>query len=318
MFKKSSAFIFVLFSVFFLFGGAARAQESEAAANSALTGVALPAGAERILPQSVPAEITQVFDKIIAAGGGKLRKGDTEVLAWAGANYKKANASAMINRLTATLKNAGWQYSIEGEESGMTVFAAVKEGAPRRAIIGFHGATDDALVFAWMEVLSANGDAGDNQKVEDETPQTVNSPASNAAHGSVIGTWGNGSTAMMGEKYQNGTIASRGGSTFKYVFHPNGAFEFVGYMESTLYGCTTSIFQDKRGKYSIKGNQITLNLTKNFWRNQYSCSPASNKERNYTLTPETYTFRIKRNDYGRDEICLTGEKAEACYERRQD
>lgn len=53
MFKKNISALFVLFSAIFIFGSAARAQETEAAASSGLTGVSLPAGAQRVLPNSV-------------------------------------------------------------------------------------------------------------------------------------------------------------------------------------------------------------------------------------------------------------------------
>lgn len=318
MFKKIPAILFVLFSAIFIFNTSAAAQETEAAASSDLTGVALPAGANRILPGSVPAEVTQVFDKIIAAGGGKVRKGATEVLVWAGADYKKANAPAIVNRLTGTLKNAGWQYSVEGEESGMIVFSAFKEGAPRRAVVGFHGATDDALVFSWMEILAANGNGNGNLNQSNTDAQSDDPVQSSTGGGSLVGTWTNGTTSMLGEKNMTtGAVTSRNGSTFKYVFHANGSFEFVGYMESTMYGCTTSLFNDKRGRYQLSGNQLTLVPSKNFWRNQYSCSPASNKERDYTLERETYTFRTKQDEYGKTLVCLANAKGESCY-RRED
>lgn len=316
MFKKDLAALFVLFSTIFIFSAAANAQETEAASSSGLTGISLPAGANRVLPGSVPAEITDMFDKIAAAGDGKLQKGDTEVLVWGGSNYRKANADGIVSRLTSTLQAAGWKYSVEGAESGLTVFLAVKEGAPRRAVIGFHGATDDALVFAWMEVLSANG------AVNNQTPDNLRNdrdvPLRNSGGGSsIVGTWTNGTTSMNYEQYQNGSTAFRNGSTFKYVFRADGSFESVGLMASTMYGCTTTLFNDKRGKYQINGNQLTFIPSKNYWKNTYSCSPASNKERDHTLERETYEFRTKQDEYGKTLICLANAKGESCY-RRED
>src|SRR5689334_14070144 len=101
MLKKFLSTLFILFSSIFIFNQAAHAQETEAVTSSNLTGVALPAGANRVLPGSVPAEITQTFDKIVAAGNGKVRQGDSEVLVWGGSDYKKANAAGIINRLTS-------------------------------------------------------------------------------------------------------------------------------------------------------------------------------------------------------------------------
>lgn len=318
MFKKNIAALCLLLTVVLILGRAAQAQDSEAAASSALTGVALPAGASRILPGSVPAEVTQAFDKITAAGNGKFQKGDSEVLVWAGSNYRKANAPAIVGRLTAALKAAGWQYTVEGDEGGLTVFSVVKEGANRRALVGFHGATDDALIFSWMEILTPNGSVnGDgNGRSEDDSPVEKVRNIRNSG-GSLVGTWSNGSTSMNVEKYTDGTSAFRNGSTYKYVFHPDGRFEFIGLMASTMYGCTTTLFNDKRGQYQISGSQITLVPSKNFWRNQYSCAPNSNKERDYVLERETYDFRTKTDEYGKTLVCLANAKGEACY-RRED
>ena len=318
MFKAKTAILFLLFSAIFIFNTApARAQETEAAANSNLTGIALPAGAQRVLPGSVPAEVTEAFDKMTAAGEGKFRQGDSEVLVWAGSNYRKANAAAIVNRLKSTLQAAGWQYADEGTQDGLTVFTALKEGSPRRGVVGFHGATDDALIFSWMEILptgTARADGDSRQDARRNATPTRNSDGG----GSIVGTWTNGSTSMLGERNTTtGAVTSRNGSTYKYVFNANGSFEFVGYLESTMYGCTTALFNDKRGKFQISGDRITLVPNKNYWKNTYSCSPNSNKEKNHTLEAETYTFRTKQDEYGKTLICLASDKGESCY-RRED
>lgn len=319
MFKRNSVILLVLFSAIFIFSTTTttRAQETEAAASSNLTGIALPTGAQRVLPGSVPAEVTRVFDKMTAAGEGKFRQGDSEVLVWAGSNYRKANAAGIVNRLTTTLRSAGWQYSVEGTEGGLTVFTAIKEGAPRRGVVGFHGATDDALIFSWMEILLTGNSQTDNNPRQNERQNSTPTRNSNGG-GSIVGTWTNGSTSMLGERNTTtGAVTSRNGSTYKYVFNADGSFEFIGYLESTMYGCTTSLFNDKRGSFQISGNQITFTPSKNYWKNTYSCAPNSNKEKNHTLEQETYTFRTKQDEYGKTLICLANDKGESCY-RRED
>ncbi len=318
MLKKNLAALFVFFSAIFIFDQTARAQETEPAASSNLTGIALPAGANRVLPGSVPAEVTQAFDKIAGAGSGKFRKGDSEVLVWADSNYAKANAAAIVNRLTTTLKSAGWQYAVEGTEDGLTIFTAYKEAAPRRGLVGFHGATDDALIFSWMEILPVNAANVQNQADDNSQNNEDVAPVGNSGGGSLVGTWTNGTTSMLGEKNMTtGVVTSRNGSTYKYVFHANGSFEFIGYIESTMYGCTTALFNDKRGRFAISGNRITFTPNKNYWKNTYSCSPNSNKEKNHTLESETYTFRTKQDEYGKTLVCLASDKGESCY-RRED
>ena len=134
----------------------------------------------------------------------------------------------------------------------------------------------------------------------------------------LIGEWHNGNVSMMQEKnLTTGRATASNGSTFTYKFSADGAFQFVGYIKSTMYGCTTDLFNDKRGKVEIDGDRITLIPSKNFWKNTYSCSPKSNKERDYTLERETYTFHTTTDDYGKQLICLTNAKGESCYRKEQ-
>lgn len=121
---------------------------------------------------------------------------------------------------------------------------------------------------------------------------------------------------MMGDRNRaTGATTPSNGHTFKYVLTADGRFENIGIMLSTQYGCTTTLFNDKRGTYTINGNTLTLTPDKNFWRQQYSCSPNSNRERNYTLTPETYRWRTKTDEWGKPYICLANDKGESCYRR---
>src|SRR5688500_7417459 len=127
----------------------------------------------------------------------------------------------------------------------------------------------------------------------------------------LVGVWTNGKVSMMQDKnLTTGQTTASNGSTFKYVFTAAGQFEFIGYLQSTLYGCTTDLFNDKRGRVEVDGDRITFIPTKNYWKNTYSCAPKSNKERNYTLEKETYMWRTKEDEYGKTLICLANAKGE--------
>jgi len=116
----------------------------------------------------------------------------------------------------------------------------------------------------------------------------------NAQNVDLSGTWRTGGMSTMGDRNTvTGSVTPSNGNTMKYEFRPDGRFAFVGYLQSTLYGCTTALFQDKQGKYSLAGSRLTLALTKNFWRNTYSCSPASNKERITRWNPKFTRFETR-------------------------
>lgn len=281
--------------------------EAVAVSQSNLTGIALPSGAVRIQAQSVPAGITQILQKMIEAGEGKLQQGDSEVLAWTGNGYKKANGNALLNKLQTNLQAQGWTYEIGAKDGEITIFSASKSQPAQRDVVGFFVPTDDALVIAWTEVMPTNGAAQAKQK-----------PTSRpAGKGNVlVGTWDNGGMSLMGDRNRvTGATTPSNGHTFKYVFTAEGRFENIGMMQSTQYGCTTTLFNDKRGTYSINGSTLTLVPDKNFWRQQNSCAPNSTKEREYTLTPETYQWRTKTDEFGKPFICLANDKGESCYRR---
>jgi len=317
MLKKFSLFAIIFFVS--LFSVTAKAQdETEAAVSSNVTAVSLPANTYRVLPNSVPAEISQTLEKLVAAGNGQLRQGESEVLVWAGANYKKSNAPTIIYRLTDTLKVDGWKYEVGGEEDGITVFGLLKERGGRRAVIGFYGATDDALVLAWTELLKA-GNA--NSNIESNEPQTENKRPTTNTGGTpreLIGTWDNGRMSMVNRQNPiSGSITPGSSTHYAYTFTADGRFEFTGLAQTQNYRCTETLFNEKNGRVRFNGSTVTFIPTKNFWRKTNSCVASQNMERNYKLEEETYEWRLKTDEYGKRLICLANEKGESCYRFKQ-
>ena len=267
---------------------------------------------------SVPAEISSALTKIVEAGGGKIVQGEWEVLAWSGAGYSKADAPNLMRQLQGSLRAKGWTYEEAGREGEVTVFSVAKETPTRRAVLGFYVPTDDALLVAWTEVHADR--AG---QINDGAPQ-ARAAARGPERGAVndvswlVGTWGTGGMSMMADRNTvTGATTPSNGSTFKYVFTADGRFEFVGLLQSTMYGCTTSLFNDKKGRYETDGSTLTLIPSRNFWRQQNGCAPNSTKEREYTLERETFRLRTKTDEYGKQFVCLSNDKGETCYRRAE-
>src|ERR1044071_1589527 len=197
MLKEALANLVVILSAILIFGATAGARETRAAAESRLLQVMIPANAQRVAPESVPAVITEMFDKVTAAGEGKFRRGDSEVLLWAGEGYRKPDAPKIMSRLTGAIQNAGWRYSVEGVENGVTVFTALRE-SPRRAVMGFYGVTDEALVVAATEILPNGGDGwGVAPKARDEPAAQPARPFNNSGRASIVGEWGDGYDSIL-------------------------------------------------------------------------------------------------------------------------
>lgn len=318
MFEKTLRALLALLSSVLLLAATARAQETVAAASSTVTQAQLPAGAERVSESSVPAEINSALTKIVEAGGGKIVQGEREVLAWSGAGYSRADAPNLMRRLQGSLRAVGWKYEEAGRDGDVTVFTVARETPTRRAVLGFYVPTDEALLVAWTEVHAAG--AG---QIEDDAAQaraTAQGPERRDVNAAswLVGTWGTGGMSMMADRNTvTGATTPSNGSTFKYAFTADGRFEFVGLLQSTMYGCTTTLFNEKKGRFETDGQTLTLIPSRNFWRQQNGCAPNSNKEREYTLERETFRLRTKTDEYGKQFVCLANDKGETCYRRAE-
>lgn len=134
----------------------------------------------------------------------------------------------------------------------------------------------------------------------------------------ITGTWKNASVGMI--QYQNqvtGATKPGRGSIFTYKFLPNGNYEFVGYMEMTMYNCTTTLFNQINGKYSLDGNTIRLSPARDYWKNTNSCAASGNKEQLKTPVKKTYDLSAKIDEYGKQYICLNDGSGETCYHREK-
>lgn len=132
----------------------------------------------------------------------------------------------------------------------------------------------------------------------------------------LIGSWKNGSVGTI--SYQNritrATKPGRG-SVFTYKFNANGSYEFVGYMETTMYNCTTTLFNQITGSYSVNGSTISLNPSRDFWKSTNSCAASGNKQQTKAPIRKSLEFQIKNDDYGSQLLCLTEGASETCYKR---
>ncbi len=133
----------------------------------------------------------------------------------------------------------------------------------------------------------------------------------------IVGSWKNGSVGMI--SYQNrvtGATKPGRGSIFSYKFNPNGTYEFVGYMEVTMYNCTTTLFNNITGRYSVNGSTISLDPSRDFWKNTNSCAASSNKETTKAPTRKTLQFERREDEYGKQLLCIAeAGAAETCYRR---
>jgi hypothetical protein len=139
----------------------------------------------------------------------------------------------------------------------------------------------------------------------------------------LVGKWFEGSASILAEQNQiTGAITSRYGSTIGYTFEADGTFRYAGLIKSTMYSCTTTLWNDRRGRYTVSGDIITFKHTKDYWLNTNSCSSSSTKETNKPLVTTKYNFEIGARE-GRTYLCMreagkTEQKDIVCYPHTND
>ncbi len=140
-----------------------------------------------------------------------------------------------------------------------------------------------------------------------------------SAQRSVVGYWKTGGLGTINEvNTVNGQTKNRRGNMFSYTFAADGTYTFTGYMESTMFGCTTSLFNETKGRYMVDGATIFLNPARDLWKNMYSCFPNSNRSEMKTPTKKSLEFGFKTDEYGKEFICLTDAGVETCYRREKE
>ncbi|HEY0049124.1 MAG TPA: hypothetical protein VGB68_07555 [Pyrinomonadaceae bacterium] len=306
--------------------GTAKAQETEPARSSGLTGSALPVNAQRVLPQSVPAEVNETLEKIVAGANGKIRRGETEVLVWAGAGYKKSSAPQLARQLQSAWKADGWMFEIGGEQDGVTLFSLLRDGAERRALIGFYGATDEAFVLALTELHKAEGNA--NARSE-ELPNTETAPQasveepsgkasveSNAALRDLVGKWEKKSTMGGRVNANTGVYLGSSGTYESYEFSADGGVAYSSLISVQQGGCNLSAFSQSRGAAGVSGSKMTINLGAGTIDRKDTCNASGDYKKATRATNYTYEWTIDKDEYGTVQLCLTESNGNKYYYRK--
>lgn len=315
----------LLFALILLLFSAVLAQEETEPANaSAITKMKLPAGAVRVLPSSVPAEINSGLEEIIEAGKGKVVGGNREVLAWMGGNYKKGSAPNLVKQIENNLKAQGWEYEVGARENSITFFSALRENPTRRAVLGFFVTDKDGLLLAWTEVLSADTASQNNSENETRTETEFKSETagntpkteikSAGSLNSLVGKWERKTSGMS--SYKNGVYQGSSGNYESYAIYPDGRVEYTSLIAVQNYGCHLEAFGQSKGRAAVSGSQLTMNLNAGTVRRDDSCSPSKNYTNPTKATNFSYDWRVEKDEYGNVQLVLTQSDGNVYYYRR--
>lgn len=287
--------------------------ETVAVNNSNLTEINFPTGARRVRQQSVPAEIRDTLDRLIASGGDKIRQGGSEVVVWEG-NYAKTKGAQMIQKLESNLKNSGWEYEIGAKENDFVLFSLFRAAPERRALVGFFVPNEDAFIFAVTEMVRRDAPKTEREnQLEEETTETQTNSDNDSYEtvkkvsvgslSSIAGEWVSGSSGSM-TTTTSGVYLGGNASRHTYRFSANGAVEYTGIMNVMTGGCRMQIFKTAKGRATLNGSTLTINWQPASFSRDDSCSPSKNYKK--TLPAETETFQINFETYFDDkQLCLT-------------
>ena len=89
----------------------------------------------------------------------------------------------------------------------------------------------------------------------------------------------------------------------------DGCFEHSDLLQSSLYGCTMTIFRWQRGNAAIAGDHITLTPDEGTVRSKKNCGAALDDVRAHGDAAETYTFQIESQD-GRAVLVMKKQSGE--------
>ena len=306
MTKKIAALLFLTA----LFGVAVLAQTDESTEPTTASSVAeanVPWGAQRILPGKVPAEFNELFDKLLAEGGGKIASGSREVLAWQG-NYKnRSKAETIKAELATNFRKEGWAFATAASEGDVDLFSLSKND---RAVLGFFAANEEVFVCSLMEVRKA-----DASPAQIENRPTANS---GSADGSIVGKWFR--TTGGSTRDWTGKTTLKGGEDFTFVFSADGTVEYTRKKEIlNVMQCRINSEENARGRYSLNGGSLTIDLGAMRSVGTNSCNARENYNKTLGNSTMTVQIQIKQmDDITRPDkpytMCFDGN--EVCYEKQ--
>ncbi|MFC4454240.1 hypothetical protein [Deinococcus sonorensis] len=105
------------------------------------------------------------------------------------------------------------------------------------------------------------------------------------------------------------------GATEIVTFAADGRYERTRLLSMTTYGCTSKLYIYEKGSVKIEGDRITYRPSEGMNKG-YTCTPSNHWETT-TINPETWVFRLEKNQAGADIMVMRNLKgdAEAHYGR---
>jgi len=134
----------------------------------------------------------------------------------------------------------------------------------------------------------------------------------------LVGEWiarrGSGSSYVTPNTGQSGGVNA---TIDSYKIFPDGSYEHSIFIQSSLYNCTLTTVGRETGPINVQASTFMLTPRPGTLDSKNSCNPSLNEKQQTNENPESYSWRIQRNEYGL-ELCLQRRRdgASACYQKQ--
>lgn len=280
----------------------------------------------------VAARAAAPSDDVLAGGNPPLTRGTVNDVAsffeWLFERRFTAGQRAELDRILvavwrrgdpASLKGIGQVVELQGKAAALT---AEQRTAVRTAMLPEMlknlraEPVDDfsRLMLAVHDGGSAS-EAGNVGRAEAAAGEVSPGAAGDAS--ALVGAWRN--TQVSNLQYQNretGVTTPGNGTSMAYKFYPDGRYEYHGYLQVTMYNCTTTTWNPVTGTYRVEGSRLVLTPKTNDWQMRSPCYPSKNMDRQGKMDSQVYTWRTKTEN-GRENLCLTSAErgSENCFRK---
>lgn len=120
----------------------------------------------------------------------------------------------------------------------------------------------------------------------------------------LVGKWEKKSSGMS--SYTGGVYQGSSGNYESYEFSADGRVAYTTLIAVQNYGCRLEAFAQSKGRVSVSGTNMTMNLSAGTIRRDDSCSPSKNYTKATNATNDDYQWRIEKDEYGNVQLALTG------------
>jgi hypothetical protein len=112
-----------------------------------------------------------------------------------------------------------------------------------------------------------------------------------------------------------GSYADPSGERLVFRFDPDGHYKSGYFVQSSLYGCTMTIFGYRTGSYTIDGDRLTFTEKTYSLTSKDNCHAEWNYEKHPPLQQRSFRWRLARNQYGPVLVLTGSDGKEAFYAR---